>query len=80
MGYTLYMHFEKSEPLLLDVEELPGPQDNLITGRYPRRKDNKSVSYLDESVTTVIFATSTITFMEVMPSGQEEEIFKPFRE
>jgi hypothetical protein len=31
-------------------------------------------------VTTVIFPMSRINFIEVMPSAEEEEVFKPFRE
>lgn len=80
MPYTLFVHLVGEEPFLLEVEELPNPTDTLITGKHPRRRDNKNVPYILEEVTTVIFPLTRISFLEVMPSGEEEDIFKPFRE
>ncbi|MCC6614116.1 MAG: hypothetical protein IT320_11610 [Anaerolineae bacterium] len=80
MPYTLFVHLVGDEPFLLEVEELPNPTDTLIIGKHPRRRDNKNVSYILEEVTTVIFPLTRISFLEVMPSGEEEDIFKPFRE
>lgn len=80
MPYTLFVHLVGDEPFLLEVEDMPGPQDTLLIGKHPRRRDNKSVSYILEEVTTVILPLTRISFLEVMPSGEEEDIFKPFRE
>jgi hypothetical protein len=80
MPVTLFVHLVSEEPFLLDVEELPTPSDALIIGRHPRRRDNKEVAYILSEVTTVIIPLSRISFVEVMPSGEEEDIFKPFRE
>jgi hypothetical protein len=80
MPFTLFVHMISDEPFLLDVEELPNPSDNLIIGRHPRRRDNKEVTYILSEVTTVILPMTRVTFLEVMPSGEEEDIFKPFRE
>lgn len=80
MPYTIFIHLVNEDPLLVEVEDLPGPQDTLIIGKHPRRRDNKEVHYVLAEVTTVIFPIQRIHFMEVMPSAEEEEIFKPFRE
>lgn len=80
MPYTLFVHMIGEEPFLLEVEDLPNPTDTLIIGKHPRRRDNKNVPYILEEVTTVVFPLARINFLEVMPSGEEEDIFKPFRE
>jgi hypothetical protein len=80
MPVTLFVHLVSEEPFLLDLEELPSPSDNMIVGRHPRRRDNKEVPYILSEVTTVLIPLSRISFVEVMPSGEEEDIFKPFRE
>lgn len=77
---TLFVHLQNEEPLIVEVDELPGPQDTLIVGRHPRRRDNKEVHYILAEVTTVIFPVSRIHFIEVMPTGEEEEVFKLYRE
>jgi hypothetical protein len=77
---TLFVHLINEEPLLIEVDELPGPQDTLIMGKHPRRRDNKEVHYVLAEVTTVIFPVARIQFIEIMPTGEEEEVFKLFRE
>ncbi|MCE7870546.1 hypothetical protein DYH09_09240 [bacterium CPR1] len=64
----------------MEVEELPNVTDTLLIGKHPRRLDNKSVSYMRDDVNLVILPFSQISFLEVLPTGQEEDIFKPFRE
>jgi hypothetical protein len=80
MPYTLLVHLTNDDPFLLEVEDLPNPTDTILTGKHPRRRDNKNVHYILEEVTTVIFPMSRVNFIEVMPSGEEEDIFKPYRE
>lgn len=80
MPFTLHVHLTDTEPFLLEVDDLPGPTDTMIVGKHPRRRDNKSVPFILEEVTTVVFPLTRISFLEVMPSGEEEDIFKPFRE
>ncbi len=80
MPFTLFVHLSNEDPLLLEVDELPGPHDTLLIGKHPRRRDNKEVHYILGEVTTVIFPLTRISFIEVMPSGEQEEVFRPFRE
>ncbi len=80
MPYTLLVHLANEDPLIIETEELPGSQDTLLIGMHPRRRDGKEVHFVQPEVTTVIFPLTRINFIEVMPSAEEEEIFKPFRE
>jgi hypothetical protein len=80
MVYTLLVHLNNEDPLVLEADRLPEPTDTCLTGMHPRRRDNKEVHYILPDVTTVIFPLWRISFIEVLPSGEEEEVFKPFRE
>jgi hypothetical protein len=62
------------------VESLPGLTDQLIKVSHPRKKDGKDLPYLQANVTEVIWPITRITFIEVMPSEDEDEIFGFVRE
>ena len=77
---TLLLHIQNEEPILGEVDALPSPADVTVIVKNPRRRDGKDVHYLDASVTTVMWPMSRINFIEVMPSGDEEEIISFIRE
>lgn len=52
---TLLLHISNSEPVKVDVEELPNPTDLMVIGRNPRDRKDREVEWLDEGVTTVMF-------------------------
>ena len=77
---TVLVHIQSDDPVLGEVDELPNPSDALIAIKNPRRKDGKDVYYLDANVTTVIYPVLRINFIEIMPTGEEEEIIGFVRE
>ncbi len=77
---TVLIHIANEDPVVGEIETLPGPTDMLITVKHPRRKDGKDIHYLDANVNTVIWPLSRITFIEVMPGVEEEEIISFVRE
>jgi hypothetical protein len=77
---TVLVHIQSDDPVLGEVDELPNPSDALIVIKNPRRKDGKDVYYLDANVTTVIYPVLRINFIEIMPTGEEEEIIGFVRE
>jgi hypothetical protein len=77
---TLLIHIQNEDPVLGEVDELPNPGDTLLVVKNPRRKDGKDLFYLDANVTTVLWPVSKINYIEVMPSGEEEEIIGFVRE
>ncbi len=79
MPVTLLIHVANEDPVVLEAEELPKPTDTCVMGMHPRRRDNKEVHYIQPDVTTVIFPMHRINFIEVMPTGEEEEVFTVFR-
>ena len=80
MAVTVQIHIMNEEPMLCEVESLPGPNDTLVYAQNPRLRDGKDVRYLAPSVTTVILPLSRVNFIQVMPSGSEERVIGFVRE
>jgi len=77
---TVIVHFANEDPVLGDIDQLPGMDDTMILVKNPRRKDGKDIANLDRSVTQVIWTIHRMTFIEILPSGEEEEIISFVRE
>lgn len=77
---TVIVHFANEDPVMGDVDQLPAMDDTMIMIKNPRRKDGKDLPNLDRNVSQVIWAVHRITFIEVVPSGEEEEIISFVRE
>jgi len=80
MPISIVIHIQNGEPILGEVDELPGPSDQIITVHNPRRLDGKDLNYIQESVSTVIWPVNNLTFIEVLPGEEEEEIIGFVRE
>ncbi len=77
---TILIHIQNDDPVLGEVDDLPTPGDSLLIVKNPRRRDGKDVPYIDINVTTVMFPVARINFIELMPSGEDEEIIGFVRE
>ncbi len=77
---TVLLHLPNEEPVVGEVDELPAPNDTMITVKNPRRRDGKDIHYLEPDVTTVIYPINRITLIEVLPTAEEEEIIGFVRE
>jgi hypothetical protein len=80
MAITIILHITNEEAVVGEIEELPASVDNMLTVNNPRRIDGKDLHFLSENVVTVIWPLHRITFIEVMPSKEEEEIIGFVRE
>jgi hypothetical protein len=81
MAITLILHVANEEPIVGEVDELPTASDSAIILQNPRRRDGKDIPNLSaNSVTTVIFPMARMTFIEVVPSEEEEKVFGVVRE
>lgn len=69
--YTIVLHVSNADPVKIDVEELPTPQDTCIIGKNPRMKSDKELDWVDEGVNTVIFPWHRITYIQVWPSDED---------
>ena len=74
MTHTLLFHINNEDPIVGEVEQMPGAGDTLIVVNNPRRKDGKDIIYLESNVMAVVLPIYRISFIEVIPSAVEEEI------
>ena len=77
---SILVHISNEDPVLGEVDALPEPTDQIIRLKNPRRRDGKDLHYLQANVTEVIWPLVRITFIEVVPSDQDEQIQGFFRE
>ena len=74
------IHINHEDSVYGELEDIPSPADQLIIVKHPRRKDGKDIHYLDPNVTTVVWPLHRVNFIEIAPSGEEEEIVSFVRE
>jgi hypothetical protein len=78
---SLLLHISNSEPIKVDVDEMPHPQDQFVLGKNPRERSDKELDIFDEGVTSVIFPLWRINYIQVLPSPEDEVEFPmPFRD
>lgn len=77
---TVLIHIMNDDPVLGEMENIPSAQDGLVIVKNPRRRDGKDLPYLEQNVTMVAWPMIRVNFIEIMPSGEEEEIITFIRE
>ncbi|MCI0710386.1 MAG: hypothetical protein L0154_09520 [Chloroflexi bacterium] len=77
---TVYIHINNEEAVMAEVDELPQSSDQFILALNPRKRDGKDLHYLMEGVSKVMIPWWRITFVEVIQTEQEEEVFTFIRE
>lgn len=80
MAYTVLVHLTSEDPIVAEIDQLPGPNDQIMTITNPRQRDGKDLHYVLPEVQTLIFPWHRISFIEVMPTEEEEEIVSFIRE
>jgi hypothetical protein len=78
--HTIIVHLANEDAVVAEVEELPGKTDLVIYCQNPRKRDGKDLHYVQPEVQTVVFPWWRINFIEVMPTGEEEEIVAFYRD
>jgi hypothetical protein len=51
---TVIVHLPNEDPIMGEIDELPGSTDVILTIKNPRRKDGKDLHYIEADVTEVI--------------------------
>ena len=77
---TLQIHIANSEPIKVDVEEMPQMSDIAILGSNPRDRQERELSWVDDGVSSIIIPWWRINFIQVLPDQEADEEFPlPFR-
>ena len=80
MAYSVILHVSGEVPIFGEVEELPSPQDQIITVLNPRSREGKDLHYIQDNVIRVIWPISKINFIEIMENEDEDQIIGFVRE
>jgi len=80
MAVLVLVHIQNEDPIMGEVEQLPGPTDTNLLVSNPRRRDGKDIAFITNTVTQVIWPLHRIAFIEVMPGEEEEQIIGFVRE
>jgi hypothetical protein len=80
MSISVLLHVTGEDPIIGEVDEMPASTDASITVNNPRRRDDKDLPYLHETVTTVIWPMHRVNFIEILPSKEEEDLIGFVRE
>jgi hypothetical protein len=62
------------------MEELPASADTNITVSNPRRRDEKDLPYLMETVVSVIWPMHRVHYIEILPTRDDEDLIGFVRE
>jgi hypothetical protein len=80
MAIEVILHIQNSDPVLGEIDEIPDPKDTILKVSNPRFRDGKDIHYLQTNVVTVLWPIQQLTFIEVLPSEEEESIVGFVRE
>lgn len=80
MAYSVMIHITNEEPIVAEMETLPSGNDTVFMAMNPRQRDGKDLRYLAQNVTQVIWPISRLTFLEILPTGEEEKVVGFVRE
>ncbi len=80
MAITALVHISNLAPILCEIDEMPNPQDNILTMNNPRKRDGRDLDSIDADVTTLIYPWAGIMYIEIMSLEDEEEIVGFVRE
>lgn len=81
MPINIILHISGEAPIIGEIDNMPSPDDTILTVNNPRQRDGKDLSYLTaDQVSAVIWPWDKINFVEILSSEQEEEIISFVRE
>jgi hypothetical protein len=77
---VVLVHIQNEDPVLGEVDALPSPTDMLVIVKNPRRRDGKDLPYIDHNVSIVMWPMARINYIEVIPTGEEDDIISFVRD
>jgi hypothetical protein len=80
MAVSVLVHLNNEEAVQGEMEQLPAADSNFITVINPRRRDGKDLPYLQGNVSTVMWSSNRVAFIEVLPGEAEEKLVTFVRE
>jgi hypothetical protein len=72
MAITVIVHVMNQDPVVAEIDEIPDPSSAFILCTNPRARDGKPVVYIEREATRVIFPWHRVSFVETMPSEEDQ--------
>ena len=66
MSMVAIVHLLGEDAILADIDELPDPNHNYMVLRNIRKKDGKSLTYVDDEATAFLYPWNRVSFIELM--------------
>ena len=80
MRISAVVHIANEEPILCELDDMPQPDSQFIILNGPRRRDGKELHYLDDEVSQMVVPWHRINFIQLLPTGELEDIIGFVRE
>ena len=71
---TVIVHIRNEDAFECELDDLPNPAGQFVHVHNPRLRDGKDLHYLDEEVTSMLVPWHRINFIQILPSGDVEEV------
>jgi hypothetical protein len=71
---TVVVHINNEDPVECELENMPDPTSRFLLVNNPRLRDGKDLHYLDEDVTSMMIPWHRVNFVQLLPSGEVEEV------
>jgi hypothetical protein len=80
MAIEVILHMQNADPILGEIDELPDPKDQLIKVHNPRLRDGKELHFLQSNTVSVFWVINQLSFIEILPGEEDEQIIGFVRE
>lgn len=80
MRLSAVIHLLEEDPIVGELDGPPDPAAQFVTVINPRRRDGRTVPFLDSNVDRVLFAWHRISHIQLLPDVDIEKVFSFVRE
>lgn len=78
MAITVVVHVMNADALVAEIDEIPDPRSSFLVCTNPRSRDGKAITYIEREATRIIFPWHRISFVETMPSEEDQVEIETF--
>ena len=80
MRLSAVIQLLEEDPIIGELEGLPDPAASFVAHYNPRRRDGRTLAFLDSNVEQVLFAWHRISYIELLPDAELEKVISFVRE
>ncbi|MEW5956720.1 MAG: hypothetical protein AB1801_03275 [Chloroflexota bacterium] len=78
MAITVIVHILNADAIVAEVDELPDQTSSIVVCTNPRARDGKPLAYIEREATRVLIPWHRISFVETMPSEEDQVQIESF--